>query len=164
MGAKEYSTLNGIAPSWSDAAISFDVYGGTTLDDPDLKDLSIKDDVEVGFQMKGGRIIATTSGVYKPEVSMKMYRSGLRKLVQALIPLAPIVRGNQKAISLVHWGLLYRCTPPGDTLIYQIKVKACRLVGRAFTMAEGPDAEVVDVPVTCKEVVEIYDGQEVVLI
>lgn len=164
MTTQAYSTLNGIAPSWADASISFDVYSGQTLDDPDLKNLSIKDDVEVGFQMAGGRIIATTSGQYKPDVSMQLYRSGWRKFAKILIPMAPIVRGNQKAISLVHFSILYRCTPPGDDVIYQVKVKGCRLIGRSFPMAEGPDADVVDLPITCKEVVEIYDGQEIVLI
>lgn len=168
MGAavsQEYPTVDGIASSWADIITTIDVIGGGTISDIDYKAINTGSTVEIGEQRgaSGGRVMRRTSGSLKNEASGTWYRSGFRKLVKALMPYAP-VRGNQVLISLVHFSLLVQHTPIGETEIYQVKVKGCRLLGRAYKFAEGNEADLVEVALNPVEVCDIIDGKEVVLL
>lgn len=160
-----YPLLNGIAPSWADVGVTIPIYEGETVEMVDFAALDWEDTVEIGEQKgaSGGRILRRTTGDLKLDAKATFYRSGLRQLCRSLAKKAP-VRGNQKRISLVGFDILIQHTPPGETDIYQVKIKGCRLLGRAWKLAEGPDAEKVDVKLHPIEIVDIIDGEEIVLL
>lgn len=168
MGAavsQEYPVVDGIASSWADIITTIDVLGGQTLRDIDYAAINTGSTVEIGEQLgaSGGRVMRRTSGSAKNTASATYYRSGFRKLVKALMPYAP-VRGNQVLISQVHFNILVQHTPLGETEIYQVKIKGCRLLGRDYKFAEGNDADKVELALNPIEVCDIIDGKEVVLL
>ena len=67
-------------------------------------------------------------------------------------------------ISLVQFQIQVQHTPPGSDEIYEFRLKGCRIAGRTLNSAEGSDAEQVEVPLSIIELVDIIDGQEIVLI
>lgn len=157
-------TFNGIAPSWADIGTTFDVDGGAILDTSDYSSINWGSSVEIGNQRgAGGRIKKSTTGQPDYECTITFYASGFRSLVKSLVPLAP-VRGRQRLISLVHFTILIQRTPPGETDIFVTKIKGCRLMSNAVSLAEGSDADLVEVAVHTKEIVDIIDGQEVLLV
>lgn len=162
---QEFPTYNGIAPSWADLKTTITPMGGSLIDTFDYSDLSCDSTVTVGEQKgaSGGRVMKTTTGELAHTASITYYRSGLRKLIKGLMPIAP-QRGNQRLVSLVHFDVLVQHTPAGEPEIYEIKWKGVRLTGFQFAMAEGPDADKVVVPVHVKEIAQIIDGVEVVLL
>lgn len=94
---------------------------------------------------------------------MELYRSGHRRLVKGLKAKAP-VRGNQKRISLVFFDITINHTPPGEVEIFTVKIKGCRLTGRDFDLKEGNDADKVAIALNPMEIVEVIDGEEIVLL
>ena len=163
--AANYPLLNGIAPSWADVAVTIPIYEGETVELIDFSALDWEDTVEIGEQKgaSGGRVLRRTTGDLKLDAKATLYRSGLRQLCRALAKKAP-VRGNQKRITLVGFDILIQHTPPGESDIYQCKIKGCRLLGRAWKLAEGMDAEKVEIKLNPIEIVDIIDGEEVVLL
>lgn len=163
---QEFPTLNGIAPSWADIkTTATPIGGGSLIETADYSAISCGSSLEVGEQRgaSGGRVMKTTTGQLSHEGSITYYRSGLRTLVKAFMPIAP-QRGNQRLVSLVHFDVLIQHTPPGEPEIYTLKLKGCRLRGFTFAMTEGVDADKVEVPLHVKEIVQIIDGEEVVLL
>lgn len=73
-------------------------------------------------------------------------------------------RGNQKRIGLVAFDIMIQHTPPGEVEIYTTKIKGCRYLGDADDMAEGSDADQIEVTLNPIEIVNIIDGEEVVLV
>jgi hypothetical protein len=55
-------------------------------------------------------------------------------------------------------------TPPDELEIYQTKIKGCRYLGESDDMKEGTDADQLEVTLHPMEIVQIIDGEEVVLI
>jgi hypothetical protein len=165
MAAQEYPTLNDYAPSWADIQTTFTVDGGSALDMIDYKGIKWSSSVEVGTQRgaSGGRVMKRTTGAKTDEASATLYRSGLRKLIRALMAKGT-TRGNQVAIGTVAFDILIQHSPPGDPEIYVEKLKGCRLLKIDRTMTEGVDAEEVEVDLNPIEVVQIIDGKEVVLL
>lgn len=165
MAQQEYPTLNDLAPSWADIVTSFTIYGGSLLETTDYSAINWSSSVEVGEKRgaSGGRVMARTSGAASHEASATFYRSGFRKLLRALMEKAP-VRGNQRLVSLVGFDVLIQHTPVGETEIYQTKIKGCRLLGASASMAEGVDADVLELTLNPIEIVQIIDGVEVALL
>lgn len=165
MTNQAFPSLNDIEPSWADIATTFTVIGGDLLEMADIAGLKWSRKVEVGERRgaSGGRVMARTTGSGSQEASATLYRSGLRKLIRALMKQAP-TRGNQVQIGLVAFDIMIQHTPPGETEIYQTKIKGCRYLGDADDMKEGNDADKVEVTLNPIEVVQIIDGKEVVLI
>lgn len=162
--SQEYPTINGYAPSWADIQVTIDAVGGETVKDIDFAGFKVASKLTVGKQKgaSGGRVIRRTSGDKEDTASATYYRSGLRTLIKALIPMAP-TRGNQVLIGLVAFTIQIQHTPPGETEIHEIVLKGCRLVGFDFTMAEGPDADKVELELDPIENALLIDGKEVVL-
>lgn len=131
----------------------------------DIAALKFGDKVEVGEKRgaSGGRVMARTTGSVSQEASAELFRGGHRRLIKALAAKAPS-RGNQKRISLVGFDILVQHTPPGETEIYVVKIKGCRLLGRDFAMQDGNDADKVSVALNPMQIVEIIDGEEIVLL
>lgn len=165
MTNQAYPSLNDIEPSWADIAATFTVYGGDILDMADFAGVKWSRKVEVGERRgaSGGRVMARTTGSVTYEASATMYRSGNRRLVKALMSKAP-TRGNQRLISLVGFDILIQHTPPGETEIYVTKIKGCRFLGDSDDMKEGNDADKIELTLNPIEIVQIINGQEVVML
>lgn len=165
MASQAYPSLDGIEPSWADIAVTATVSGGDLLDMADISGIKWSRKVEVGMRKgtSGGRVMARTTGEGSQEASMTLYRSGLRNLIKSLVKNAP-TRGNQVLISLVSFDIMIQHTPPGEVEIYQTKIKGCRYLGDSDDMKEGNEADKIEVTLNPIEIVQIIDGQEVVLL
>lgn len=161
----EYPVLDGIAPSWADIIIKATPQGGPLIEMKDIAAIKTGVTVEVGEQKgaSGGRTLKRTTGQKKDEASLTLYYTGFQKLLRALALIAPS-RGNQRLVSLVHFGIQVQFTPPGDTEIYEYRIKGARLLGRTLDAQEGVDAQKLDVPLSVIEIVDMIDGQEVVML
>lgn len=160
-----YPSLNGIEPSWADISTTFTVNGGALLDMADIAALKWSRKVELGEKRgaSGGRVMARTTGQGSQEATATLYRTGMRKLLKGLMAQAP-TRGNQVIVSVVAFDILIQHTPPGETEIYQVKLKGCRYLGESDDMKEGQDADKLEVTLNPIEIVNIINGQEVVLL
>jgi len=165
----EYPLYNGVAVSWADLAVEA---SGSELPLFSLNDISAFHtgrSVEVGEQRgrTGGRVKKRTAGAASQEASVTFYRDGyqifLRNLIAAAIA-ANAVRGNQVAISLVHFNIDFKHTPLNDSEIYQRITRGCRVIGDTLDGAEGVDADQIEVPLSVVEIVDIVDGREIVLL
>jgi hypothetical protein len=125
--------------------------------------------LEIGEQRgaSGGRVMRRTTGASSHESSITFYRSGFQRILRNLknaAEAAGFIRGNQVAVSLVHFGLNVQFTPFGVPEIYEYRVKGARLIGMTRNAAEGIDAQQIEVPLSVIEIVDMIDGKEVVLI
>jgi hypothetical protein len=165
MGAQDFPLLNGIVPSWADVAITFTALDGPALDNNDLSELSWKDELDIGFQKIGGRIIARGSGDVKQEASCRFAHSGWTKLKKILADMAP-QRGDRFLIGLVGFNVLVQYTPPGvdGSPIYKVEINGCRVSGRDFAGKEGSELFSYAIPLNPIEIIE-YDelGRKIVL-
>ncbi len=161
----DYPVLDGIAPSWADVTIKCSLYNGPLIETKDVAAFSRGSTVEVGEQRgtSGGRVMKVTTGSVSHEASITLYRSGLQTLARAFASIAP-VRGNQRLISLVRFDIQIQHTPPNDVEIYEFRAKGCRLMGVSMSLAEGTDADQVEIPLKPIEIVDVIDGQEIVLL
>ena len=162
---QSFPSINDIACSWADIAITFTVGGGLTLAIEDVAAIKWSRKVEVGKQMgtSGGRIMARTAGQISYDASATFYRSGLSKLEDALAAVAP-QRGNQRIISAVAFDIMIQHTPLGSAAIFTSKIKGCRYLGDSDDNKEGTDADQIDVTLDPIEVVRIKNGVEIVLL
>jgi hypothetical protein len=160
-----YPVLSGVEPSWADIAVTATVSGGELIQMADISAIKWSRKVEVGVKKgtSGGRIMGRTVGEASFEASLTLYRAGLRNFIRSLKSVAPS-RGNQKLISLVYFDIMIQHTPPDELEIYQTKIKGCRYLGESDDMKEGTDADQLEVTLHPMEIVQIIDGEEVVLI
>jgi len=161
----DYPQIDGIAPSWADIIVKATPTGGSILELKDIAAISMGRTVEVGEQRgaSGGRVMRRTTGAISYEMSITFYRSGFQKFLRSLAGLAPS-RGNQKAISLVHFSVHVQHTPQGSVEIYDRRGKGCRVLADTLASAEGTDADQIEVPISVIEIVDMIDGSEIVLL
>jgi hypothetical protein len=160
-----YPTYNGLATSWADIGIKITPEGGSIVETADIAGIKVSVKGEVGSVegASGGRIMKRTTGKVTYDVSIEFYRDGFQKYLEALAALAPS-RGNQKLVSLVHQDFLVQHSLPGSSTIYEQKIKGVRYMGRDMDHKEGTDADKVAVTLSVAEVVDIINGQEIVLL
>ena len=159
----DYPVYNGIAPSWADVIVRVSPDGAPLIDVKDITAINTGSKVEVGEARAGGRVMKRTTGSKSDTATMTLLREGYQKLVRGLKDLAP-QRGNQRLISLVHFGIQIQHTPPGSDEVFEVRLKGCRLLGRDLNGAEGTDADTVEVELNPLEIVDVIDGEEVVLL
>ena len=159
----DFPILDGIAPSWADIIVKATPYEGALLEMKDIAAINSASSVEVGEQRGGGRVMRRTTGDLSDEASWTLYRTGYQALIRNLASVAP-TRGAQKLISLVHFDIQVQHTPPGSVEIYEYHIRGCRITGRTLNGAEGTDADQVEVPLSALQIVDIVDGEEVVLL
>lgn len=161
----DYPILNGIAPSFADIALKITPDGGPILDTKDFAALSDGRSIEVGEQRgaSGGRVMRRTAGQISNEASITFYRSGYQKFYRELAKLAP-TRGNQKVLRFVHFSVQIQHTPIGDFEVYDRRWRGVHILGDGLNAAEGTDADQIEVPVGVIEIVDIIDGEEIVLL
>lgn len=167
MPNNDFPVLDGVCPSWADILVrATPMQGGAPsgalIDLKDIKAINTEITVEVGEQQgaSGGRVMKRTTGQVKYSASMTLYRDGYQRFMRALMALAPS-RGNQRLISLVHFGVQIQHTPPGSVEIFEYRLKGCRVLGRTMNSAEGTDAQEVEVPLSVLEIVDMVDAAEV---
>lgn len=165
MTNQAYPSLQDVEPSWADVGFTFTIGGGALLEMADIAALKWGRKVEVADVRgaSGGRVMRRTTGQGSQEASATLYRSGRRKLLKGLMVNAP-TRGNQVIISNVAFDVLIQHTPPGETEIYQVKIKGCRYLGDADDLKEGMDPDKLEITLNPIEIVDIINGQEVVLL
>lgn len=163
-----YASLIDFATSWANAKIAITPFDGVVLDEADIAAISHSGTVEVGVQKSGNRVKARTEGDVSYEASITFYRSGLKKFRDALVAAADpdyAVRGNQVRIALVGFDIDISHSPPGQAPIQRTRIKGCRVLGYSDDMAEGPDADQIEIPLSVIEVANVLDdGREVVLL
>lgn len=168
MPVQSYSSLVETASSWSDIAVAITPDSSAKMDATDIAAISHSGAIERGEQRgaSGGRVQMRTTGSVSYEGSITFYRSGLRKFVRALVAAAPdyAMRGNQVRIGLVKFDIDVQHSPPGATEISHHRMKGCSLNGYTDDMAEGNDADQIEIPVSPMENVQMVDGKEVVLL
>ena len=160
-----YPVLDGIAPSWAGVIIKCSIYDGALLDIRDISAINTGTAVEIGEQRgaSGGRVTRRTTGSATPTASMTLYRSGYQKLARNLASVAP-KRGKQRLISLVHFDVQVQHTPEGSDEVYEYRIMGCRVMGRDLNGAEGVDADQVELPINTLQIIDIIDGNEVVML
>lgn len=159
----DYPILDGIAPSWADIIVKATLFTGPLLRVKDIAAINTASNVEVGEQRAGGRVMKHTTGALTDEASLTLYRSGYQQFIKKLMLIAPN-RKAQKIISLVYFDIQVQHTPPGSTEIFEYHLRGCRVGGRTMNGAEGTDADQVEVPLHIKQIVDIVDGVEVVML
>lgn len=165
MPNNDFPIYDGIAPSWADIIVRATPAGGALIEMKDIAEISTGTSLEIGEQRgaSGGRVIRRTTGAGSAEASITFYRSGYQKMLRALMALAPR-RGNQRLISLVHFGIQIQFSVPGDAEIYESRLKGCRFKGRTMNHAEGSEADKVEQPLSLVEIADMIDGEECVLL
>lgn len=161
----EYPVIDGIAPSWSDIIIKISPKGAPLISATQIKSIKRSRKVTVGEQRgaTGGNVIKTTTGVVAYELSAEFYRDGWNEFLEKLVDLAP-QRGNQRAISLVHFGVQVQHTPIGSTRILEWRAKGVRTLTDEHAAAEGSEADTVPVTFHAKQIADMIKGKEVVML
>jgi len=156
MAISEYPTLNEVAPSWADIRITLPIYGGQSIDTTDIASLKWSDKVSPGLVRgtSGGKKKARTVGDYECEATVTFYRAGWILFRDGLIAIS-------KQLTLVGFDIIVQHTPPASTQIFKVKIAGCRVVGRTADMAEGSDADKIEIPL---DVMRIEEGDGVSLL
>lgn len=161
----EYPVIDGIAPSWSDIIIKISPKGAPLISATQIKSIKRSRKVSIGKQRgaAGGNVIKRTTGAVDYELSAEFYRDGWNEFLEKIVDLAPS-RGNQRAISLVHFGVQVQHTPIGSTRIFEWRAKGVRTIGDEHAAAEGTDADLVAVTFDAIQIVDMIKGKEVVFL
>lgn len=163
--ASSVETLNETPVSWSEIEIVANVSGGGSFPDIDFKSLDCESKVDRGFQRgQGGHVKSKTTGMLTDTASASLYRSGLRALVRALGAVAPQDAAGRYQLSKVRFDLIVNHSFADDSDIHCLKILGCSLDKTTFKMAEGADADVVDVDLNPIRIIEVVDGKEMVLL
>jgi hypothetical protein len=167
MGAIE--TLNGSAPSWANASITFDITGAASVEDVDMAGLTFEVTVERGEQRgQGGRLKKHTDGQSTPTASMSLYQDGMRALKRGLMAAATAANLKDPAgrlqLAKVQFNIIVTHSMDGDPDIHTHKILGCKLAKDAMALAEGSDANKVECDLHPVQIVEIIDGVETVML
>ena len=163
--SQDYPIIDGIAPSWADIVIRFTPTGAPLIDAKAIKSIKRGRKVTVGEQRgaSGGQVIKTTTGQVDYTLEAEFYRDGWNEFLEKLVDLMP-ARGNQRALTFVHFGVQVQHTPPGSSRIFEWRAKGVRCLSDEHAAAEGTDAEVVPVTFHCKQIVDMISSKEVLFL
>jgi len=158
-------TLNDAAVSWAECKAVANIDGGIDLPDIDWKSFDFEEKIDRAWQRgQGGRLKKKSTGQSTPSAKATAYREGLKALKTGLLALAPQNSEDQYQLSKVRFTLVITHSYEGDPEIYCIEIRDCTLDSTAFKMAEGPEADTVDIDLNPRQIVEIIGGKEVVLL
>jgi hypothetical protein len=159
----DYPVLDGIVPSWADVICRSSAPNAPTLDMKAIKAINTGCTIEIGEQREGGRVMRRTTGSAKHEGSITVYQHLWNQWLRNNKAVMPR-RGAQRIYGLVHFGIQCQFTPPGSVEIFEFRIKGCRVSGRTLNGAEGTEANVVEIPLSTIEVVDVIDGEEYVIL
>jgi len=162
---QEYPLIDGIAPSWSDISIRFTPTGAPVIKSSQIRSIKRGRKVTVGYQRgaTGGQIVKRTTGSVEYSLEIEFYRDGWNEFLEKIVDLAPS-RGNQRAISLVHFGVQVQHTPVGSARIFEWRAKSVRMLSDEHAASEGNDADVVPCTLDALQIVDMIKGKEVVML
>lgn len=164
MGRPDYPAYNSVTPSWADISFKLSSTGIALFEMRDIAAIDLDPTVELGEQRgTGGRLMARTAGQSKYAGRIAFYLTGYQKALRSLKAVAPLKAG-QRQVGLVHFNIQVAHTPVGDTEIYQRVGRGCRLIGAPKKSKEGTDAEQVECALSVAQIVDIIDGEEVILV
>lgn len=160
---QDYPIYNGISPSWADMTFRITPDGAPLIRMADIAEIKTSWSVEVGEHegTSGGRVMKRTTGKAKHEASIVLYYDGAVQLYETLVDLAP-TRGDEKAISLVHFGGDLAFTPQGSTRVFRSQIFGARIIGDELAAAQGTDAQKVSINLSVSQVARIVKGFKVV--
>jgi hypothetical protein len=160
------SSLNGVAPSWSEIQITVNVTGGPTLTVIDIKSIDHESAIARGEQRgaSGGRVLKRTTGALTNTASAEFYRDGSKALKRELALVAPKDAAGRPQISKVAFDVVIKHSYDDDADIHVTKLLGCHYDKDGGKHAEGTDAETVAVDLNPIDIVETIDGQDVVLL
>lgn len=165
----EFPIVDGIVPSFADFKLSLTPYGAPLISQTMVKAVNMGRTVEVGEMIgaSGGRVMATTTGTVKYTYTMTLYRPGFEQLIEALAKVAKpfALRGNEVAVSLVHFSAECIWTPPGSSRISHRRCKGLRLIGDTNNPTEGNDPDELEVTCHVKTICDVLaNGKEIVML
>lgn len=163
---QQNAVVDGIECSYADINIKFTAKNGALIETADVQSISSGTTIELGEKrgVSGGRVLSRTHGSESNEGSLTFYRAGWKTFYRALKASAPR-RGKQIVISPVSFEVHVQFTPLNTDEIFEYFMKGCRIIGRNNTHTEGVDADLVEVPLSVLQIVDIdEDGDEVVLL
>lgn len=169
MANNNYPIYNNVAPSWADLQSFVSGLDLQLFEMEDVNAINTSSTVEVGEQLKGGRVHATTTGSLANEFTMTFYSQGfqvfLERLADAALALGGgYVRGDQARVSLVHFNVHLLFTPPTSDAIEEVEINGVRYTGRTRNVSQGTDANMVEVTFHAKEIVDSVNGKKAVLL
>lgn len=161
-----FPVFDGVVPSWADIIVRASPVRAPLIEMADIKSISTACSMDIGEQRgaSGGRVMKRSTGATKYEASLTLYYDGFLRFLRGLAAAAPPGRGNQRALSLVHFGLQIQFTPLGSTEVFETRIKGCRYTGRTSAPAEGTDVHTIDVNLNPLEIVDMIDGVEMALL
>jgi hypothetical protein len=155
MAQQEYPTLDGVAPSWADLEVTIPIYDGPTVKTQDIAALKWSVARERGEVRgtSGGRVRKRTRGQTSYEGTITFYKQGFRTMLQGLQE-----RADALGLSIldIPFDVLAKHTTPeltGDVDIHEALMQGCLLDGVSSDMAEGVDADQIEVPLSIMLVV-----------
>jgi hypothetical protein len=161
-------SLNSRAVSWAEILVTINVNGGASLPTIDIKSLDHETKVDVGEQRGagGGSIRKRTTGQDSATASGTFYRDGAKALKGELAKVAPKDSAGRPRIALVSFDIVIKHSFDDDPSaeIHCTKLLGCRYLKDSSKHAEGTDPETVDVDLAPMKIVEVIDGQDVVLL
>jgi hypothetical protein len=165
----EFPVIDRVVPSFADIKISLTPLGAPLIAMKMIKSISTGSTVEVGEMVgaSGGRVMATTTGLVKYNYSMVLYRPGFEQLIEALAAAAKpfAIRGNEIAISLVHFNADLIWTPPGAIQKSHRRCKGLRIISDTNNPTEGTDPDELEVGCHAKVIANVLaNGREVVML
>jgi len=140
-----YPTLNGYSQSWTDIAITVNLYGDLSIDFADIVDISWKRTLEQGEQRNtGGSLVARTGGRASYECTVTFWSSGYWKMVAALGAAAVKTNKTKNGIaelSRVGFDIVVQHTPEGVDRPRMVEILGCQWTEDGSDMAESTDAD-----------------------
>ena len=158
--------LNSVTPSWTEIGATANINGGTSLVLPDIKAFNWESAIARGEQRgaSGGRVIKRTTGAKTDTASWEMYQGGLRDFARQLMAVAPKDSAGRPMLSKVSFDIVIKWSVDDDADIFTVKFLGCHLDKLSGSHAEGTDPNVISSDLNPIEIVEVIDGQDVVLL
>jgi hypothetical protein len=154
-------TKDEFAPSWQDISLKFRLYGGRTFEVSDVKGVTLNTSIDIGQQRAtGGVVVRRTTGSETHTGSVNLYRRGWISALEEMVKVAPLKLGKRR-IGGIHFDIEVQHSFPGESRIYTMRVKGCRVAGREYGPQEGNDPDTVNIPMSIADIVDVINGEEV---
>lgn len=165
----EFPVIDRVVPSFADIKISLTPLSAPLISMKAIKAINMGRTVEIGKMRgaSGGRVMARTTGQTDYTFSMTLYRPGWEQLIESLAAAAKshAVRGNEVAISLVHFSADIIWTPPGATQKSHRRCKGLRIIGDTNNPTEGTDPDELEVTCDALTIADVLaNGREIVML
>lgn len=156
----DYSTSDRHAKSWRDLIATIVIHGGETLEDVDLASMDFSATRSRGRQDKHGKKFARTHGTSDVVASATFYDTGWEAFRPALKS-----RAAKLGVSIfdVPFDIIGKRKSVDSDEVETIKFFDCCLNENSATWAEGDDPFQRSVALDVMKIVEIDDGEEVIL-